>query len=489
VSNPANGTLSLSANGSFAYTPNSTFAGTDTFTYRVSDGKTNSSMATVTISVTAPTNRPPVAMADAYTTSKKTALNIGPSGGLLANDSDPDGDTLLAVVETPPSQGTATLSADGSLSYTPNPGFVGTDSFTYFVYDGRAASPVVTVMLTVTDVTGPMAKADNYRAGRKAPLLVSAEAGVLANDVAAEGATLSAVLVSATTQGELTLAPNGSFSYLPETNSIGTDAFSYVVTDGTATSAVATVVIVIDEAPEIPCVDCFVELDALLVSRAAEFSKLLDVRAAMSTNGPCLEAGLTTLGAIARAAKKIEDPAVISAITSSMDCLTASVRDRLVDQKAIVAAMLPSRWCSSASNQITKVEAVLNTAAATSDVYLRARLIGSLGKMMSRTDLYLLNGTVAPPTLDSRSIQCSLTVGQDKITQVLSLGTTTFVARDLNGRTMATGTFAYRRDSWNKGTLTLSYQGVPRTETVTITFTTSRWKLQGQQMRGYAITQ
>jgi VCBS repeat-containing protein len=98
---------------------------------------------------TAP-NAPPVAEDDAYTTSKDTPLQVTAVLGVLANDVDPNGDPLTAVLDSGPSHGTLDLHADGSFTYTPAAGFAGLDTFTYHANDGEANSNVATVQITVT---------------------------------------------------------------------------------------------------------------------------------------------------------------------------------------------------------------------------------------------------------------------------------------------------------------------------------------------------
>src|SRR4029434_10904861 len=144
-SGPANGTLTLNSDGSFSYTPNADFNGADTFTYNVSDG-TLTSEESVTINV-APANDAPTAAADAYTTDQDTALTIDAAAGVLANDTDPDGDALSALLVSGPANGTLTLNSDGSFSYTPNAGFSGSASFVYKANDGSLESEA-TVTIT-----------------------------------------------------------------------------------------------------------------------------------------------------------------------------------------------------------------------------------------------------------------------------------------------------------------------------------------------------
>ncbi len=75
--------------------------------------------------------------------------------GVLANDTDPDGDPLTAMVVTGPAHGGLTLNPNGSFTYTPAANYNGPDSFTYKAGDGTAASNTATVAITVTAVNDP----------------------------------------------------------------------------------------------------------------------------------------------------------------------------------------------------------------------------------------------------------------------------------------------------------------------------------------------
>ena len=90
----------------------------------------------MTITVTA-VNDAPAAADDAYSTTEDTPLTVA-APGVLANDTDPDGDPLTAVLVTGPSHGTLTLNANGSFTYTPAANYNGPDSFTYRASDGTA---------------------------------------------------------------------------------------------------------------------------------------------------------------------------------------------------------------------------------------------------------------------------------------------------------------------------------------------------------------
>jgi len=128
------------------YTPNAGWSGTDAFSYTASDGAlTSTSLVTVTVNRI---NHAPVTAFDTATTGQDQAVTIA----VLANDTDPDGDTLSVSSYVQGSYGTVTQSGD-QLIYTPNAGWAGLDAFTYQASDG-ALTTVATVTVTVTQ-TGP----------------------------------------------------------------------------------------------------------------------------------------------------------------------------------------------------------------------------------------------------------------------------------------------------------------------------------------------
>jgi VCBS repeat-containing protein len=251
VTGPSHGTLNLNDDGSFSYTPAANFNGTDLFSYRASDGSLTSSPATVTITVSA-VNDAPVAAADTYSTVEDTALTVA-APGVLGNDSDPDGDTLSALVESQPSHGTLTLNANGSFTYVPAANFNGSDSFTYRASDSHASGEAI-VTINVTAVNdAPAATADAYTTTEDTALTVAAP-GVLSNDSDPEGDALSAALVAGPGHGTLTLNANGSFTYTPAANFNGSDSFTYRAGDGSLTSGLATVTITVTAVNDAPTV-------------------------------------------------------------------------------------------------------------------------------------------------------------------------------------------------------------------------------------------
>ncbi|MEA2371954.1 MAG: hypothetical protein QOH12_2348 [Solirubrobacteraceae bacterium] len=244
VTSPTHGTLALNADGSFTYTPNSGYSGPDSFTFKAVDQGLDSNVATATIKV----NAPPVAVNDSYAVLQNGTLNEPAAGGVLINDSDSDGDAFHAVLSTTTTHGTLTLNPDGSFSYTPTAGYHGPDSFTYQASDGSATSNTATVSIRVD--APPVAVADAYSVDQNVTLAPAAP-GVLGNDTDPDADTLTAVLVTGTTHGSLTLNPNGSFTYTPTANFVGSDSFTYRASDGFASSAPATVTITVNGAPTV----------------------------------------------------------------------------------------------------------------------------------------------------------------------------------------------------------------------------------------------
>ncbi len=147
------GSVYLHTDGSFTYTPRTGFQGTDIFIYQVHDGSTMSNTATVTIMVgsseTPTPGATPVANDDSYSTSADQKLSVSIADGILKNDT---GNSLIVTsLMSRVSNGTLYLYADGSFTYTPNTGFVGTDSFSYQAHDGYQHTNTATVTIAVSD--------------------------------------------------------------------------------------------------------------------------------------------------------------------------------------------------------------------------------------------------------------------------------------------------------------------------------------------------
>ncbi|MEM7579842.1 MAG: Ig-like domain-containing protein [Cyanobacteria bacterium P01_A01_bin.80] len=252
VDNPDSGSYTFSSNGSFTYTSLDGFSGTDSFTYTVSDGELTSEPATVEINVEPGDNTAPIAQNDSYTVAFGEALTVDVASGVLANDTDAEGNNLNATVVNNPTNGGYSFNSDGSFTYTPLEGFSGTDSFTYTVSDGLSTSDPATVEINVEappegSNTAPVTQDDSYTIAAGETLNVDAASGILANDTDAEDNTLIPTLGDAPDSGSLTFNGDGSFTYTPLGGFNGTDSFTYTVSDGELTSEPATVQINVGE--------------------------------------------------------------------------------------------------------------------------------------------------------------------------------------------------------------------------------------------------
>jgi hypothetical protein len=159
----------------------------------------------------------------------------------LANDIDADGDILTVSNHTNPSNGTLVMNSNGSFSYTPNSGFTGSDSFTYNAFDGTDESNSATVIINVTvNSTTPVAVNDSYALIQDSVLTVSAENGVLANDLNTDGLTVS--VKTNPLNGTLILNEDGSFTYTPNADFIDVDTFEYKINDSDISALVSIVV-------------------------------------------------------------------------------------------------------------------------------------------------------------------------------------------------------------------------------------------------------
>lgn len=201
---------------------------------------------------TAPANTAPAAADDDYNATENQTLTM-PAPGVLDNDSDPDGDPLTAMLVSPAANGSLFLNHDGSFVYIPDPGFAGTDTFTYQAGDGQAVSNIATVTINVAEApnNAPVAVDDDYAIQQDETLTIAAP-GVLDNDSDPDGDPLTAALDTLPAHGIVTANPDGSFSYTPDTGYTGEDTFTYLADDGQDGTDTAVVTITVNEIGETP---------------------------------------------------------------------------------------------------------------------------------------------------------------------------------------------------------------------------------------------
>lgn len=251
---PENGTVTIVGN-TVTYTPNAGFVGEDSFTLVGSDtrsgfhihrfGHTHSDIATFTVTVAdVDPNTAPVAGNDSYTTTEDSPLTVAAGSGLLANDSDGDGDPLQVTPGSTTLVGTLTRNIDGSFTYAPGQDFVGTETFSYEVTDGTDIAEA-TVTFTVTAVDDPTVAGDDAVTVEENSTATAID--VLANDSDPDGAlTISGVTDPA--NGTVQIVNDGlTLTYTPNADFSGEDTFTYTVTDPLGGTGSATVTVTVAE--------------------------------------------------------------------------------------------------------------------------------------------------------------------------------------------------------------------------------------------------
>ena len=188
----------------------------------------------------------PTTIADSYSTPFNTALNVV-APGVLANDNSNGGGPMTAALISNVSSGVLALAPDGSFTYTPNPSFAGTDSFTYRAVTAVGVGNAATTTITVSPAVLPTTVDDAYSTVF-GTTLNEAGPGVLANDNSNGGSAMIASLVSSVSNGVLTLAADGGFSYTPKAGFTGADTFTYRAVTNSGQGNVATVAITVGEA-------------------------------------------------------------------------------------------------------------------------------------------------------------------------------------------------------------------------------------------------
>jgi hypothetical protein len=292
----AGGSLS-EAGGVVTYGPAADFFGTDTFTYTVTDaGGSTSDAATVTITVIA-VNDPPVTYDDTgvgYTTPEDVPIT---TYDVTANDTDVDHtvDPTSVALVTGPSNGVAVVNGDGTFTYTPDLNYSGSDTFTYTITDpGGATSSPATVTMNVTNTNDPPVANDDGGAG----YTTAEDTSLLTPDVTANDTDLedgsanptTASVVTGPSNGSVSNNGDGTFTYTPNPDWFGTDAFTYTVHDtGLLLSTPATVTVVVSAVNDPP----HAVVDGLTVDQAAA-ATTIDVR----LNDSDIEGGPLTVIAV-----------------------------------------------------------------------------------------------------------------------------------------------------------------------------------------------
>ncbi len=227
---PAHGVAAVEPDGLISYQPSADFFGTDSIQYTVEDNNGVSSIpATVTIEVQT-VNDPPVARDDVVSVPRDGPTVIE----VLGNDVDVDGSLAgeTLVITQPPAHGTAEAAANGTITYTPEAGYVGTDTLRYTISDesGLVSNEALVTINVAGTAVPPVAHADEATTPEGTAVTIH----VVWNDTDADGVvdTESVALTMSPDHGAASVDPvSGDILYVPQLGYVGTDTLFYTVRD------------------------------------------------------------------------------------------------------------------------------------------------------------------------------------------------------------------------------------------------------------------
>lgn len=230
---PSNGSASFTADGVVTYTPAAGFVGSDTFSYRARNVSGMEVEGRITVTVTAV---PPRALSDIATTPYNTPVTVN----VLANDSDPSGDSLSLVEVTGARNGTVSFSADGNVTFSPDAEFFGgVITLGYRIRNTAGGEDTASLVITVSPPVGPIAVADEAFT----PGVTPVDIDVLANDSDPQNLAIRVVTVNRGFRGTTTLLPDGRVRYTPSDTWCGTDLFAYTIQNTAGLTATTTVIV------------------------------------------------------------------------------------------------------------------------------------------------------------------------------------------------------------------------------------------------------
>jgi hypothetical protein len=234
----------INPDNSVTYTPDANFNGIDSFNYTMGDGSGDMATALVTVSVTS-VNDAPVAVDDSAAMPENGTLTLD----VLANDYDVEGDSLTVTAVTTATHGLVVINPDNTVTYTPDVGFAGSDSFGYTISDGNGGSDTAVMTITVTAGNeNPIAVDDVVTTPEDTAVVID----VLANDTDVDYDPLTVTSVVTPSHGLAVINPDNTVTYTPDADFYGSDSFNYTVSDGNGGSDTAAITVTVTSVNDVP---------------------------------------------------------------------------------------------------------------------------------------------------------------------------------------------------------------------------------------------
>ncbi|MEJ3959851.1 Ig-like domain-containing protein [Brachymonas sp. G13] len=244
----SHGTAWVSDLGYYEYTPNPDYNGNDNFTYTVNDSYGGSNTYTVSVTVN-PVNDAPIADNLYQSLDEDTVLD-----GKLPAATDVEGDTITYTLASPAMNGVATVSADGSYSYTPYANYHGQDYFVYSVDDGQGGVNTYSVHLEINSINDIPTAADTAIALDENSLFYGNLPPINDEDGLAFDWVTYALGIQAS-HGIATVNELGYYEYTPNPDYHGNDSFTYTVNDSYGGSNTYTVSVTVNPVNDAPIAD------------------------------------------------------------------------------------------------------------------------------------------------------------------------------------------------------------------------------------------
>ena len=244
--NATNGTASIDpATGLWSYSPNADWNGTDSFTVTITDDVGNATTQVISVTVT-----PVVDLTnDSLTTNEDTAISANVLTGTNGATADSFEGTPVLTSVTQGANGSVSFLADGTVTYTPNANFSGTDSFTYTITSG-GVSETATVTVTVNAVNDPTVVTGGTSGTGTEDTTITGTLTATDADGLSDGSMFT---VSTTaTNGTASIDPaTGLWSYTPNADYNGSDSFTVTITDDAGNSSTQVISVTVSPVVDI----------------------------------------------------------------------------------------------------------------------------------------------------------------------------------------------------------------------------------------------